>query len=156
MKKVFAISVSMGLIFGGSALVAAPVQAADRLTVTLSGDFGANGATKRQAKKGCSPDGDVGKGSKVRVTNESGKVVGLGRMKWKTGKVEDRYVTEAEYLEEYPIPPEYRYEVVCRLQTKMTVGSAKFYDITIDGVDAGTYSRGELKADKWKLNLSYS
>ena len=110
------------------------------------------GETRKEALTSCYSE-DFRQGSKIRVSNENGNVVGLGTLKWKTvGKVVDQHLEDPEF---YDADDSIRFEVDCILTTKMSLGGGKCFDVTIDGEEGGTYSYGELKKDKWKLNLSW-
>ena len=85
------------------------------------------------------------KSSKVKVLNESGKVVGLGTLSgvtWKKAATD----LDADGVE-YPLGN-------CIFSTKLKVKKADFYSIQITGLDeAYDVSFSELGADKWKLTL---
>jgi len=88
----------------------------------------------------------INKSSKVKVFNESGKVVGLGSLQkvtWKKAGVD----LDADGLE-YPLGN-------CTFTGKIKVKKADFYSISVAGVDE-TYdvAFSDLVKQKWKLTLT--
>jgi hypothetical protein len=165
MKKIAAVCAAALVV----SVVSAPAASAEEtLTITVIGGVTVGASTKAQAKKeaqkinkkrnhkkydcveyGLSPYGyetDVDTFDRVKVTDESGTTVGLGRFDtWKTrGKVIDRGPG---------VDPDIRYNVVCDLIAKFEVGNAKFYEVEINGATM-EYSRSELKKKKWKIILT--
>lgn len=87
------------------------------------------------------------KSSKVKVVNESGKVVGLGSLStlvWKKAGTD----LDADGFE-YPLGN-------CIFSTKIKLKKADFYSIQIGGInEAYDVAFSELVADKWKLTLTF-
>ena len=165
MKKIAAVCATALAL----SVVSAPaVLAEETLQITVIGGVTFGEPTKAKAKKeankinkkkkfkkfdcsqyGLSPYGyelDVDPGDRVKVTDESGKTVGLGRFDtWKTkGKAFEKRNWDGD--------PSTRYVVQCDLIAKIQVGNAKFYEVEINGATA-EYSRSELKKNKWKLTF---
>lgn len=88
----------------------------------------------------------ITKSSKVKVVNESGKVVGLGSLStlvWKKAGTD----LDADGVE-YPLGN-------CIFSTKIKLKKADFYSIQITGLSGGyDISFSDLVADKWKLTLT--
>ena len=154
MKRMFAMG--LGIVGLSTALLAGagPAMAGNTLSVTVVGGWQGLGSTRTEAKSGCYSKDSIDAGAKVKVVNESGKIVGIGSLRWKTvGSASDGFADGSD--------PDHEFETIrfaydCVLIASFPVGSAQFYDITMNGVDAGQYSAGELRKDKWKLNLSFS
>ena len=164
MKKIAAVCAAALVV----SVVSAPAASADEtLTITVIGGVTLGASTKAKAKNqankinkkrnhekfdcvqyGLSPYGyetDLDPFDRVKVTDESGTTVGLGRFDtWKTrGKVYDTG----------PDSPNIRYNVQCDLIAKFEVGNAKFYEVEINGATL-EYSRSQLKKKKWKIILT--
>ena len=130
-RLVLAITAISLLAFGGLA-VASPASAAPKWEVELGAVGWYNlGSTKKEARDQRCYASDFRKGSKVKVVNEKGQTVGIGSMKWKKSK---------PYRNNFG-----DYVVSCTLVAKFPVDQAKFYDITVDGLPAGSYSHKEMK-----------
>lgn len=77
--------------------------------------------------------------SAIKVNNESGKVVGLGKLN--TAKVvQDPEMDSSVYQ--------------CKYFGIVKVSPAKFYKLLIDGRNGPDYSFAELKRQKWTVKLS--
>jgi hypothetical protein len=77
--------------------------------------------------------------STIKVNNESGKVVGLGKLA--TAKV-------------FQDPDMVSDVFQCKYFGSVKVNSAKFYKLLIDGRNGPDYSFAELKKQKWTVKLS--
>jgi hypothetical protein len=162
-KRSLAISsLPLALLIG-----AVPARASDTLTITLIP--GADvigwqdyGATKKEALAAKCKDPtnitDLEVGSQIKVTNESGKTVGLGRLKWKpTSKPRDALAsTDVEEIQYALEDPRTRWSVKCGLYASFSVGSASFYTVTIDDQISGEYTASELRKGNWKMILTYN
>lgn len=77
--------------------------------------------------------------STIKVNNESGKVVGLGKLA--TAKVFQDPDMSSDVFQ-------------CKYFGSVKVNSAKFYKLLIDGRNGPDYSFAELKKQKWTVKLS--
>jgi hypothetical protein len=84
-------------------------------------------------------DYKIGPNSRIKVNNESGKVVGLGNL------------TKVSLLTNLPGKETYLY--FCKYSGSVKVGVAKFYKVLIDGRSGPDYSISELKSLKWQIKL---
>jgi hypothetical protein len=94
-------------------------------------------------------DSKLSQGQSVKISNESGKQIGLGKTVWKVRDVEDRLDFWGEGV--------MRFGALCVLEvTVKNLKKAEMYQIMIGTFDAGAYSYEEMVQDKWKLTLTYS
>ena len=151
MKRFLSMLLTIGLLFAGGVTFASQAQAADKWKVALVGGWQGLGETAREARNSCYSK-EFGDRPKVKVVDERGKTVGLGVMKWSKGKVVDDWARNPEMAGQYE---DIRFSVDCVFRAKFPVDKAKFYDVTINGDEVGTYSYKEMKKDKFLLVLSY-
>ena len=59
-------------------------MAGNTLSVTVVGGWQGLGSTRTEAKSGCYSKDSIDAGAKVKVVNESGTIVGIGSLRWKT------------------------------------------------------------------------
>ena len=76
-------------------------------------------------------------GANVKVTNESGKIVGLSK------------ITKCSFVQQEAESSYYNFIFYSTIK----VTSAKFYNVSIDGIRGPDYSFSELKKKKWSLKL---
>jgi hypothetical protein len=87
--------------------------------------------------------GGGGSATILKIFDERGKMLTVGKTKWKVINVTDRG-------EEFGL----RYIGQCALVTTISkLPDATFYKFKMGSFDAGTYSLQELVKDKWRLNL---
>jgi hypothetical protein len=84
-------------------------------------------------------DYDIGMGSSLKVVNESGKTIGLG-------KVTKVSIWRYDYEEDLVAH--------CGFRGTVKVGNAKFYKILVDGRNGPDYSLAQLKKLKWSVTLT--
>jgi len=153
----------MSLVLASTAFNAPAASAASTYTLTLSvyesdgfmGLFSDETQTPAGGAKKCHrgffsgypmKKMTISKSSKVKVLNESEKVVGLGSLSTVTWKKAGTDL-DADGVE-YPLGN-------CIFSTKLKVKKADFYSIRITGVtEAYDVSFSDLVADKWKLTLT--
>jgi hypothetical protein len=83
----------------------------------------------------------VNTSTRVRVKNESGKLIGTGSLSsilWKTDYASGNLI-----------------QGTCSFSTTLTVKSAQFYTIELIGLSSYDFSLTELKASKWKVSIDY-
>ena len=86
-------------------------------------------------------------GAILKVTNENGKLLAIGKTAWKITEVTDQG-------EDYG---SVRYQGTCILYTTIKkLPKAQIYQLNLGSVDAGAYTFQEMVADKWELLLSYN
>lgn len=135
---------------------AAPPASAAAKTYTLSflvvsSDWTTLAATEADARKtsSCYPGkySKLDSGATLRITNQNGKLLAIGKTVWKVIEVTDS--GDDDY-------PSIRYEGLCALvATVKKLAKANIYELKLGTVDAGAYTFQELVADKWKVRLSY-
>ena len=85
-------------------------------------------------------------GAILKVTNQNGKLLAIGKTVWKVIEVTDQ---GADY-------ESVRYEGTCALVTTVKkLPKADIYQLMLGTVDAGAYTFKELVADKWMVILTY-
>lgn len=82
---------------------------------------------------------DGGVGSPIKVVNESGKVIGLGKL------------TKASVWQNPDISPDH-YQ--CKYQGTVKVSKAKFYKVYLINHAGPDYSFSELQKKKWSIKLT--
>ena len=83
----------------------------------------------------------VSTGTRVRVKNESGKIIGTGGLStivWVTDYASGNLIQGS-----------------CKFTGRITVKSAQFYSIELVGLGSYDFSLSELKAKKWKVNIDF-
>lgn len=145
----------LSVIIGFTNLIVTPTANAAAKTYTLSflvasADWSSLAETEAQARK--TSECYAGKYSKLnsgavlKITNQSGKLLAIGKTAWKVIEVTDQ---GADY-------GSVRYEGLCALVTTVKkLPKADIYQFMLGTVDAGAYTFQELVADKWKVSLSY-
>ena len=106
-----------------------------------------NEAAARKTSK-CYPGkySKLNSGAILKITNQNGKLLAIGKTVWKVIDVTDQG-------EDYG---SVRYEGLCALVTTVKkLPKADIYQLMLGTVDAGAYTFQELVADKWKVSLSY-
>jgi hypothetical protein len=79
--------------------------------------------------------------TRVRVKNESGKLIGTGTLSsilWETDYTSGNLIQGS-----------------CRFTTTLTVKPAQFYTIELIGLSSYDFSMTELKASKWKVSIDF-
>ena len=83
----------------------------------------------------------VSTATRVRVKNESGKIIGTGSLSsivWITKYASGNLIQGS-----------------CKFTGKIKVKSAQFYSIELVGLQTYDFSASELKAKKWKVNINF-
>jgi hypothetical protein len=136
-------------------IVGAPAAAADtKITVEISGGWKGLGATRTEAKSSCYNGRDlIDAGDRVKFTNEDGRTVGLGTLKWVTlGAATDNYLEDPEY---YDVDSSIRFEYYCVMTATLNLKPAQFYDVTIGTEEGVSYTAAEIRRKKGKLSLTW-
>jgi hypothetical protein len=158
MKKQVKCILATSLLLAGTLT---PAQAASTypLSIAIDGGWEGVGDTKAIAKSRCKVDEYevIGKGTRFVVKSSTGRVLGTKAATWTVSGYEENVwpilpETDGAYT---PKGGQTYYVANCRLYVKMNVPKSSFYEVRLGTKDGGTYSFGELKADKWKLVLSY-
>jgi len=79
--------------------------------------------------------------TRVRVKNESGKLIGTGTL--------SSIVWETDYSSGNLI------QGTCRFSTTLTVKPAQFYTIELIGLSSFDFSLADLKSSKWKVSIDF-
>ena len=137
-----------------SLFVATPVNAAAKtynltFAVTSSGwhSLADNEAEAKLPSK-CYPGqySRLNAGAVLKITNQNGKLLAIGKTVWKVLDVTDQG-------EEYD---SVRYEGLCALFTSVKkLQKASIYQFTLGTVDAGAFTFEELVSNKWQVLLTY-
>lgn len=135
--------------------VAPPASAAPKKTYTLSFlvasmDWTSLAYNEADARKpsSCYPGkySKLTSGAILKITNQNGKLLAIGKTVWKVIEVTDQLRGDGELY----------YEGLCALVTTVKkLPKAEIYQLMLGTVDAGAYTFQELVADKWKVSLSY-
>lgn len=110
--------------------------------ISIQGTVEANPYTRpdRPNGEGCSSrDGVMKIGTAVLVRDEGDRIVGKSSL------------SRSETTNDGAIDEKFR----CRLYWFSRVKLSEFFQVTIGGVDGGTYGREELEEKDWKLQVPY-